>query len=162
MNNIFYYDRYLVSELEWWRLFTCNFTHYNFSHFLTNTLIYIILGYIVETKSKISFFKIIMAVVLLNGICIFFFEKNMIHYFGISGVNYALAAYILLILSKKHKIFIGLFVLLFFKAYYGFSIQEIDIHQNGGFYISNISHLLGLLCGFLIFIFEFKRNKIKK
>ncbi|WP_372883323.1 rhombosortase [Psychromonas sp.] len=83
-----------IAEGQIWRLFTATFCHTNFNHLLMNIAgLIITLGLFIDLYKTMKIFPIILFSSLFIGLCLFFFERQVIWYVGLSGVLHALFSY---------------------------------------------------------------------
>lgn len=89
------YDRRLIIEGQWWRLFTGNLVHFSFSHLALNvaTLIAIILA--AEHKSPSGMQRVALIGFMAIGPGLFLVDSRLEVYGGLSGVTSGCIGYAL-------------------------------------------------------------------
>jgi rhomboid family GlyGly-CTERM serine protease len=84
------YDRAAVLSGEWWRLMTCQWTHWNFSHVLWDALMFLTLGALCERVRRGAFVACVAASALLIPLLSAVAVPQMAYYRGLSGLDSAL------------------------------------------------------------------------
>jgi len=94
------YDRAAIETGQWWRLFTGNLAHWTWFHLLCDLGIFASLFWLIE--NRLHMMLLIVSSSLGVGVGVYFLAGEIQIYRGISGINYALLAWIL-ITNLWHK-----------------------------------------------------------
>lgn len=86
ITSVFIYDRQAVSEGEVWRIITCSFVHFNYTHLFYNLLAFGISGWITEKRGNNHFMLLCILMTTFIGIALFIFQSGMMYYGGLSGM----------------------------------------------------------------------------
>lgn len=165
---VFYRDK--IETGQWWRIFSGNLTHSNFSHLGINLLSLLLLVFLFydTLKAKTFIFSTIILSCLV-GLGLYFFNPELQKYYGFSGVLYGLfiVAAIRAILEKDY--FVAPLVLLFVLAkviwefFKGGSQTSADLI---GIPVATDSHLYGVLgaifIGIIVVLHHFLSKKTPK
>lgn len=153
---------YVIYGKEIYRLFTCMFLHGDLSHLFNNMLVLFILGTRVERlMGKIQYTVLYLASGILAGAFSMGYNmmqgKQMIVSIGASGAIMGIVGAFVWILMKNkgHIEDMSLRRVLFFivfSIYGGVSNLEVD----------NMAHIGGLIFGFLLALFLYRKNKTKE
>lgn len=96
MRETFVYDRAALSSGDWWRIWTGHLVHFGWPHWLVDTGLWLILGWVMHTRHP-HFIRLAM---LLMPPCIsaaiFWVEPDMLRYGGLSAINLGLLLYLAL------------------------------------------------------------------
>ncbi|UCC29517.1 MAG: rhombosortase [Phycisphaerales bacterium] len=90
LTNLLQYDRAAVLDGEFWRVFTCQWTHWNFSHVVWDALMLLILGALCEQVRRKSFLACVVVSAVLIPIAGAVALPQMHYYRGLSGLDSAL------------------------------------------------------------------------
>lgn len=83
-----------IAEGQIWRLFTATFCHTNFNHLLMNIAgLIVTFGLFIDLFKTMKIFPIVLFSSLFISLCLFFFEREVMWYVGLSGVLHALFSY---------------------------------------------------------------------
>ena len=124
------------------RIITSFFSHTNFNHLLSNTLIFFPASFLISIRSNFHYFVVLIFVILLN-IPISLFWPTASH--GLSGMAYGLIGYIFFLGVFERKI-ISIFISIFsILIYGGILVSLIPTFSPAG--ISWISHFAGFMGG---------------
>lgn len=152
----------VVSNGEWYRLFTSVFMHSSWYHLSNNMIFLLIFGFIVERHLKNRFVPFYFLNVLLTNLLIILSNPDALKFeMGASGAIFALMAAALVLYKRTgkinsnlgsqkiisiptHRILFLFFINIFLFVLFG-SISK----------TSYLAHLLGFISGFLL-IFPFK------
>ena len=143
------YDREAIIDGEIWRLFSSIFIHLSLTHLVLNLLVFIVLSFFLKNNNIFMLLYLIM--LLFQGIILFVFDKNMMYYGGISGMNYAFIFYLGLSYCspsniEKSMIQIGL-LLLSVKVileFFNYSLL-VNYIEKETFTVSSLSHIVGIV-----------------
>lgn len=91
LKNILQFDRILIDDGQWWLLFTSNYAHLNFNHFLINVAGVIVLAvffadWLPPRRWAVAFLLLSISVTT----CIYLLNPEVSHYVGLSGVLHGL------------------------------------------------------------------------
>jgi len=102
--------------------------------------------------------------ILFNGVILFVFEDNMMYYGGISGVNYAFLFYLLLSFSYPSKTWKRVSQLIILILIVKLCIElyncplTLGYLEKESFRVSTLSHALGILSAWLIYMYEKRKE----
>ena len=144
-----------IAEGEIWRLISATFCHTNFNHLVLN-----IVGLIITLALFIDFFKtikilpIIIFSSLFIGLCLFFFDTEVIWYVGLSGVLHGLFSYgVTTDIGKKdpwgYLLGAGLVIKIIYEQMFGASQSTINLIAAQ---VLVNAHLYGAIAGFIFYI----------
>jgi len=164
LSSLLIYDRLGIINGELWRFFSSIFVHLSLSHLLYNVMAFMFLAYFVEQKNKYIFLFIIIFMVSFNGMFLFIFEDDMMYYGGISGVNYAFLFYLVLSFdypSRGWKRFSQLIlIILIVKLFMELCNCSLTLEylEKEAFRVSSLSHALGILSAWAMYMFEKRKG----
>jgi rhomboid family GlyGly-CTERM serine protease len=90
LTSLLQYDRAAVLDGEFWRVLTCQWTHWNFSHVLWDALMFVTLGALCERLCRTTFIACVAASAVLIPIVSAAALPVMHHYRGLSGLDSAM------------------------------------------------------------------------
>ena len=149
------YNRALITENQYWRLFTGHFFHTNYAHLLLNTLAIVLLwalhGQFYSTKQYALLF-LISSITVSFGI--YFYTPEMNEYVGLSGVLHAFFIWgALKDIEHKDKtgylLLLGVFIKVAHEQLYGAS-EDVASLINANVAID--AHLWGAVSGVLFYL----------
>lgn len=79
------FDKTLIAQGEYWRLFTAHFVHCNFQHLLWDLLAFLIIGSVIELNNNRHFIPCLIISCLGVSAWMFFVETSFSSYCGLSG-----------------------------------------------------------------------------
>lgn len=85
-------DRAALAGGEWWRVFTCHFTHFGTNHLIWDLLVFLVLGSICEWIDRRSSILAILISLIAIPIAVIGFLPSITSYRGLSGIDSALFA----------------------------------------------------------------------
>ncbi|CCQ89942.1 putative Rhomboid-like protease [Nitrospina gracilis 3/211] len=117
LEKLFIYDRNAVFSGELWRIVSCYLVHYSPSHLFYNSIVFLIVGALIEQRSHSFLGPLCLVMALSISGVLLIFKPEIIYYAGLSGVACgAVVYYILLEASKQNNkrglIYPGLLLLL--------------------------------------------------
>lgn len=151
---------YVVERGEWWRIFMAMFIHFDASHLLNNMVMLCCVGSILE--KAMGHFKYAI-VYLLSGIgggllslYMMLQENSFAVSAGASGAIFGLIGGLLWVVLVHKGRYSGLtgrgmLLMLAISLYYGFATTGVD----------NWAHIGGMMTGFVVTIFLYRRNRQK-
>ncbi|MCU9594931.1 rhomboid family intramembrane serine protease [Caldibacillus thermolactis] len=138
----------LISQGEWWRLFTPIFVHGDFYHLFYNALIFIFAGYQLEQLiKKISFLFIYFSSGIFANIVTFILAPPIYVHVGASGAIFGLLGTFagLIYLKKLPRYQTHLVsIILIFSIVFTFFTPNVNIYAHIG------GLIWGILCGYLV------------
>ena len=143
------YDPFVVEYKEYYRLFTCMFLHFGFSHLMNNMLTLVVIGWNVEMfVGKIRFLVIYFLSGLggnLLSMAVDIWKQDYSVSAGASGAIFGLTGAMLCLAILNHGragniTKQGMIVMIFISLYTGFTSGGVD----------NFAHIGGLLTGCLV------------
>lgn len=88
------YDRPAVARGEWWRLWTGHVVHFGWPHFVSDTGLFVILGFLLEKRHPwLSRLALAVMPLVISG-SLFFFDSSMARYGGLSAVDLGLLVFL--------------------------------------------------------------------
>ena len=169
LQNSLEFNKSRVLQGEFWRLLTCNWTHYSFEHLFWSSLAFALPGYFCWRNSPKRFIAVIIISALIIPVFILIFMPDMHYYRGLSGIDAALFSLlfidILIEKVKKGEILISflcclLFVGLIMKIIYELSTGSaffVDVTLSKLNPVPE-AHIIGALIGLTIGCLHFLRN----
>ena len=135
----------LIPRQDIWRIFTAPFSHGNFSHAISNILVFFPLSYLVINKNIISYIFIWIGYFIFE-IAIWLFSVNSMH--GLSGIVYSLLGYLIFIGFLEGQILSILYSILIILVYGNLLYSLLPMFS--GQEISWLGHFSGFINGILI------------
>lgn len=86
------YDRAAIVAGEWWRLITGHLTHWNGEHLFWDAAMFVVLGAILERRSRRHFVACLIASTIAISATVWLLHPELERYRGLSGVDTALFA----------------------------------------------------------------------
>jgi rhomboid family GlyGly-CTERM serine protease len=96
VKDVLIYDRGALAHGEWWRLLTAHVVHFSGAHLFNNLLVFALAAYLVETRYRDDFARILGAAAAVIGIALVLFEPGVHRFAGASGLSIALLTYAML------------------------------------------------------------------
>lgn len=170
-SNLLAYYHNGIAEGEIWRLISATFCHTNFNHLVMNVLgLLITLGLFIDLFKSIKIFPIIIFCSVFIGLCLFFFDTEVIWYVGLSGVLHGLFSYgVAADITKKdpwgYLLGAGLVIKIIYEQIFGASQSTIDLISAE---VLVNAHLYGAIAGFIFYTHKkyinvmYKRYIIKR
>ena len=88
---------------EVWRLWTAHLTHFSLQHAVTNALVCVIAGHVVENKiGARSLCAALLLIAPLISIGLLFWSPQLVQYRGLSGITMALTVAAIICLAQKY------------------------------------------------------------
>ena len=158
------YDRYAILHGEFWRLFTCHFTHANLQHFLLNiagTALLLLLFY--KEYRPLQWVAFLLFTALLISAGLFFFEPHLQHYVGLSGVLHGMLVMgIAAEMARGSRLYILLLLLLGIKLIMEHLVAPMPLSNHIiGIPVITAAHLFGALGGTVAAYVILRRGRIK-
>lgn len=147
------FDRDRIAAGQAWRLLTGNFVHYSWPHLAANLGAFAALCWIVEGRSRGVF-----AVVALSGLAVgagvFGLAGGVTTYRGVSGVDCALAAWVLTTMAfqdggPKGLAWVGVLAIVAFKSIFEAVTGRLLLPTSApaGVAVVGVTHVIGLVIG---------------
>jgi rhomboid family GlyGly-CTERM serine protease len=164
-SDVFAYDRIQINQLQWWRLITGHFLHTNAMHLLLNILGLVLLwalhGQYYKTPRYLKQFFVLC---LATSIGLYFFDKNMLWYVGLSGVLHGLfviGAYFDILQKFKTGwlMLIGVWLKVIHEQIYGASE---DVAQLIAANVAIDAHLSGTISGCIVVLYYFVIDRVQR
>ena len=95
------YDRSALVHHELWRLLTCHWVHLSWDHLFWSALTFLGLGSLCELMDKKKYYATVAASALLIPTAIWWGMPDLIVYGGLSGLDCALYALLMVLLIKR-------------------------------------------------------------
>jgi len=144
-----------IAEGEIWRLISATFCHTNFNHLIMNILgLIITLALFIDLFKRIQIFPIVIFCSLFIGLCLFFFDTEVIWYVGLSGVLHGLFSYgVAADIAKKdpwgYLLGAGLVIKIIYEQIFGASQSTVNLIAAE---VLVNAHLYGAVAGFTFYI----------
>ena len=154
------YGPYLTEGNEYYRLFTCLFLHFGFSHLMNNMLTFGLLGWQLELEiGKIKFLLIYFASGICGNLLSAWYNIRTQEFSVSAGASGAIFGIIgaLFYVAVRNKGSIGnlsgrgIAFMAFLSLYYGFTSTGVD----------NFAHIGGLVSGFMLAVLLYWKPKSK-
>jgi len=152
----FRYDSDITSSLEFWRLLTGHWVHLNWTHWLLNSLGFVLLVALLRIRWRISYWiKVIIIHSLLISIAMLFLNPQLNWYVGFSGALYGLFMLAAIINIKKDKLMSVLIIAIISlkigaEQFYG---STVSTEKLLGAPVIIDAHAYGFLVGTLLGVF---------
>ncbi|MCH6257045.1 rhombosortase [Puniceicoccaceae bacterium K14] len=158
--HLFQWDRTAIAEGEIWRIVTGHLSHWTPSHFAWDLIVFIILGLILEQRSRKTLILSTLTTIALSHIALSYFSEY-IHYRGLSAIDTAFFAHGLLLWAshsfRSRNIasgtlsliaFIGMILKTIIELRHPDPIFSSSLGQ--GINVATITHIAGLSSAILI------------
>lgn len=144
------YHRTLITQSEFWRLFTGHFFHTNFAHLALNLSALILLWTLhgqFYTAQRYAFLFVSCA--LFTSMGLYYFSQDLQQYVGLSGVLHGIFVWGALLDIKHHDktgylLFIGVWLKIAYEQVYGASTDVIALIDAN---VAVDAHLWGAVAG---------------
>jgi rhomboid family GlyGly-CTERM serine protease len=83
------YDRPEIANGQWWRLWSGHLVHFGWSHFIADTGLFLILGFILRAQPRLAGLALVILPAIISA-SIYFFDPVMLRYGGLSAVDLSL------------------------------------------------------------------------
>jgi rhomboid family GlyGly-CTERM serine protease len=157
LSQFFVYQRQLIEQGEYWRLFTGHLFHTNTYHYLLNmaalVMLWLLHGQFYSIKNYTLLF-IVSAFICSLGL--YYFDTTLIQYVGLSGVLHGIFVFgAIMDIKTKDKtgylLFIGVWLKIAYEQFYGASSEVSDLINAS---VAINAHLWGAVGG-LVFTIGF-------
>jgi rhomboid family GlyGly-CTERM serine protease len=159
--KVFLYNRSLILDGQWWRLWSAHLAHYSFSHLFWNLVVFVPTGMWLEKQHPRSTRLFLLFTPAIVSAAIFWLEPALQIYAGISGIAVGtltlLALFELLEPPRAQKWLWGLILILIFAkiaAEFGLPGTAIFVSFPKDFHNVPLSHLGGAVCAAIVFAFS--------
>ncbi|MFN0058075.1 MAG: rhombosortase [Planctomycetota bacterium] len=88
--NLLEFDRAALANGQVWRVATGHFTHATIDHLLWDVVVFVVLGLLVERRSRRQLVRVIAVSALAISAAVFALEPQFLQYRGLSGIDSAL------------------------------------------------------------------------
>lgn len=160
LSELLIFNRSLIIEGEYWRIFSAHFVHFSWEHYIFNTLIFLIPAMRIEKKSIWNFILLFVLLVFFISVSLFVFEKNLEIYAGLSGISIGMFFYWLLTVMKESqgiKVYMvgAILVAIVFKIglEYMTEIFFLKFVSEVTFRLVPLSHLSAVIVAIIVFVF---------
>jgi rhomboid family GlyGly-CTERM serine protease len=92
--NLLQYNRAAVAEGQLWQLWTGHFTHWDNGHLFWDLLMFVVLGALIEARSRAHLLKLVLGSALAISLFAWFQSPELPSYRGLSGVDTALFVFV--------------------------------------------------------------------
>ena len=157
LRQFFVYQRQLIEEGEYWRVFTGHFFHTNTYHYLLNmtalVMLWLLHGQFYSIKNYALLFLVSAFICSLG---LYYFDATLIQYVGLSGVLHGIFVFgAIMDIKTKDKtgylLFIGVWLKIAYEQFYGASSEVSDLIDAS---VAINAHLWGAVGG-LVFTIVF-------
>jgi len=159
----FRYQRTLIINGEWWRLVTGHLDHLGWVHLGLNTLFLALVLMICKPLQRMTFTITVWFIsVITISLCMLLFNPELIWYVGLSSSLYSLLI-IGIMLDQKYSILVRIaaIVLVITKVWFEQGGQTPWVSQIISGPVAEVSHLYGVIIGFLVVAVIFCMNSLK-
>lgn len=150
------FDRTGIGAGQWWRLLTGNFVHYDWLHLAANVGAFAVLGWLGVIRSHRVLLIVPLSAIAV-GMGIYIWAGGTATYRGISGVDCALLAWLLVTMAaqerdRKAAVWISVLLLMGAKSMWEAATGQVLLPTSApkGVEVVNITHLIGLGTGTLV------------
>jgi rhomboid family GlyGly-CTERM serine protease len=88
------FDRTAVAQGQWWRVWSGHLVHFGWPHFLADTGLFLVLGFILGRNQARAFPLILLILPVAISAAVYFFDPGMSRYGGLSAVDLALLLFV--------------------------------------------------------------------
>ncbi len=88
------YDRAAIAHGEWWRIWTGHLVHFGWPHFVPDTGLFVVLGWVLERRNRALSTFLLVTMPAVISLSLFFFDPGMAHYGGLSAVDMGLLVFL--------------------------------------------------------------------
>jgi rhomboid family GlyGly-CTERM serine protease len=88
------YDRGAIADGQWWRLWSGHLVHFGWPHFIADTGLFLILGFILGRTQAALFPVVLLFLPAVISAAVYFFAPGMARYGGLSAVDLALLLFV--------------------------------------------------------------------
>jgi rhomboid family GlyGly-CTERM serine protease len=88
------FDRTALADGQWWRLWSGHLVHFGWPHFVADTGLFLILGFILGTKQTRLFPVTLLLLPLVISAAVYFLSPGMARYGGLSAVDLTLLLFV--------------------------------------------------------------------
>jgi rhomboid family GlyGly-CTERM serine protease len=88
------YDRAAIADGQWWRLWTGHLVHFGWPHWVADTGLFVILGFILGRTQSRWFPVVLFLLPAAISAAVYFFSPGMVRYGGLSAVDLALLLFV--------------------------------------------------------------------
>lgn len=158
------YDRVALTGGQFWLAITGHLSHWSPDHLLWDLLVFVVLGTMVELRSRRGFTLCLSISAALISTTLWFWQQDMDFYRGLSGIDSALFGFTALwmarerICSKDHKgaaiILLAGIAFLLKIVYEIYTLQAVFASSAGIFTPVPMAHLTGCLVGIGVAFFS--------
>jgi rhomboid family GlyGly-CTERM serine protease len=145
------FDPALFGAGEIWRILTCHLTHWNASHILWDLIVFIALGIVCERADRTAYLRCIVLAAAAIGASLSILAPALTSYRGLSGIDAALFALLLIRLSRESGnpwIAATGFVLIAVKCAWEWRVGAMMFADGADVMIPvPAAHLVGAVCG---------------
>ena len=151
------FDRTALAAGQWWRMLTCHLSHWGWSHLAGDISAFVLLWWLAKDRPGAVLRTIPLAAVAVS-LAVYWFDAETVVYRGMSGINYALIAYLPASEAIRGRGLsrlggIGLLGLIAAKVVYelmaGGALDFADIYLPANVATVGAAHAAGLLTGIL-------------
>lgn len=167
LSSILIFDRSSLFRGEVWRILTCHFVHFSYTHLAYNLFAFGVASYVIEKKNYPNFCLLYICLAFSISMTLFILRPNMVLYGGLSGIACGVLYYCALMGIKESKPWgriCFLFVLLLpikIAAEICYSASVLPYFGNQPFVPMQTSHIVGCLVAVLFYLFgNMKKNAL--
>ena len=149
------FDRVAIASGSWWRVVTGNFVHFSWLNLLADAGAFALLCWIAHRRALWTLLLTVLSS-LAVGICIFLWADGITTYRGISGVDFAILAWLLVTMTSERwgwKAALYITVLLLFAGRAAFETLTgqtlLPTSLPDGVAVVGITHIAGIAVGSL-------------
>ena len=88
------YDRTALASGQWWRLWSGHLVHFGWPHFVADTGLWLILGYLLGRGRTLAFSVVVLLLPVAISGAIYVFSPTMLRYGGLSAVDLCLLLFV--------------------------------------------------------------------
>ena len=144
----------MESPAEWsllYRCFTAHFVHFTLQHFVSDALVFLILGWLVCREEERAFLPLILFSSFVISLCVWIFCRELYSCRGLSGIDCALFGWLAVrYLPRRRKIVLPLLAAFCLKTVWECATGEALFAGTDVFEAVPAAHLAGCFCGILL------------
>jgi len=88
------YDRAAIGRGEWWRVWTGHLVHFGWPHFVADTGLFVILGFMLGARPARRYALVLFLLPAAISAAVYFFAPSLTRYGGLSAVDLALLLFV--------------------------------------------------------------------
>lgn len=152
------FSRPAIADGQWWRLFTCHWTHWSLDHLMWDALVFVVLGILCERISRARMVVCLVVSAAAIPSVVWWLNPGLENYRGLSGLDSALFTLLLVALARSaiaERRWCGVAISMVMLAMFGGKVIYETVtgatifadHVAGGFEPVPLAHAVGAVAG---------------